>query len=147
MLLALAFAVSGLRARPPTTRRVDPARCAVVAAVLTDLPHIDGSGADGGKFIAASAPALVACPDLLSSLPNGLQLADDEAIKNASTAFARRPATVFSIGLPQVEGRRGRATVALSYRCSGLCGAEFVLSYARVGKGWVLQGKRVLSVS
>lgn len=130
--------------------------CEVGRVALRDLPPADLGGSSDTYYEGPDAnhhDLLAMCPKLTDMLPTGYLLADSDARKRAAVhvplaGTTTRPASIYTIQLPQISADRQSAIVHFAYRCTGLCGGEFDARYVRTSRGWQRDGPaRTLSVS
>jgi hypothetical protein len=130
--------------------------CDVGRAAFHDLPPASLGGSSDTYFDGPDAnrnDLLSMCPALKAMLPIGYRLADSDARQRAAVhvpqeGTATRPASIYTIRLPEISANRQSAVVRFAYRCTGLCGGAFEARYVRTLRGWQRDGLvRTRSVS
>ena len=153
-MLAL-MVVSVIVAEVPNAARTQQI-CEVGRAALRDLPPADLGGSSDIYYEGPNTnhhDLLGMCPELKDILPTGYLLADSDARRRAAVHVPlvgtnTRPASIYTIQIPEISADRQSAIVHFAYRCTGLCGGEFDARYVRTSRGWQRDGSvRTLSVS
>lgn len=138
-MLGLAFVL--LMSPAPASDPVCEVGRVAIAEFLT--PASAGSDSFYGKVHPNEPDLLDACPDLATKLPQGYSIVDDKARKRASElGFDRpgKPASIHSIGIPEISADGQSATVDYAVVCGGLCGAGQQAKYVRTLNGWKREG-------
>lgn len=120
-------------------------RCEIGGAALTDLHIIFGDDPApryyNGKTDVYHDDLLELCPNLIQKLPVGLPLATPDVFKRVQDIYSRSPVTIFEIDTPVVDSDLQHATVIMGYRCKGLCGAQFLITYTLHMGRWERTGE------
>ncbi len=126
------------------------AACEVGAAAIADLPVVVNANPNPKLPLfysdrATSALNLVqVCPELRNALPKTLPLAGAAEFANLAEPTSTHPIGMIDIAQPTVNPDLQSATVDIDYRCNGMCGIRWRLTYRRNGAGWRLAGEPVV---
>jgi hypothetical protein len=120
---------------PPSTKT----ECEVGAAALADLPLLDRMSNGPTRFYDGQSPMILQCPNLRAKAPPSITAAtsaEDEAVADSTGSGSGRRVVIYRIGIPVLTAHNTEATMRISYRCAGLCGGVWELSYVRQGGHW-----------